>query len=404
MSADFVRTNGVLAGTYDIPDLVVYNEAFGEIKDAPPQLRLTLKLGTFPMTVHSNVFEMTGINTNWNPPVSLHLKRIVKISPPDFSREALFVTNGSLVLAGELVKPAQPPPWPAILIVHGSGPQSRRDAFYSFWGRFFADKGIAVFLYDKRGVGASSGDFKKATFDELASDVIAAAGLLEKRTDLRKNAIGAMGISQGGWIAPLAASKDSRIRFLILDVGPAVSVDHQELDRVAYTMRGNSDFTEQDIVEAVAYTRRVLDAAYGAGDTASLLQEAGDVRHKKWAEVVQIAESKEDLEGWRLSRYDPAPVLRRTKIPTLALFGEKDPYVPPKENVDRFRQFLHEAGNRDVSVLVIPGVKHDMESYGTLLGRKWQWPDNYWVWPRKSPLFYEGIIDWLEKQHLIQRS
>jgi pimeloyl-ACP methyl ester carboxylesterase len=180
-------------------------------------------------------------------------------------------------------------------------------------------------------------------------------------------------------------------------------VEHQELDRVAYTMRANSDFTEADTAEAVAYTRRVFDAAYGAGDAVSLLREAPDVRHKKWADVVQIVESKEDLEGWRLSRYDPAPVLRRTKIPTLALFGEKDRYVPPTENLDRFRRFLDEAGNRDVTTLVIPGVKHDMESYGTLLGHKWQWPDKYWVWPRKSPLFYEGIIDWLEKQHVIPR-
>src|SRR5262249_49540243 len=153
------------------------------------------------------------------------------------------------------------------------------------------------------------------------------------------------------------------IRYLILDVGPAVSVEHQELDRVAYTMRESGDFGEPEIADAVAYTRRVFDAAYRSADIPALVREAPAIRQKKWADQVQIVDSPEDLEGWRLIRYDPKPILKRTAIPMLALFGEIDAYVPPKENVDLMRQYLDEAGNKNASLVIIPRVKHDMESY-----------------------------------------
>ena len=114
-----------------------------------------------------------------------------------------------------------------------------------------------------------------------------------------------------------------------------------------------------------------------------------------------MVDSDEDLNGWRLIRYDPAPVLRKTKVPILSLFGERDTLVPPQTNRAKMEEYLREAGNSDVTVRVIPNVGHDMESFATLKGGAWSWPEKYWVWAKKSPLFYETIITWLAKHQII---
>jgi hypothetical protein len=116
---------------------------------------------------------------------------------------------------------------------------------------------------------------------------------------------------------------------------------------------------------------------------------------------VQLVESDQDLTDWKLSRYDPAPVLKKTTIPILSLFGEKDVMVPPKENRDKMERYLQEAGNKDVTISIIPNVGHDMESFSTLKGGEWKWPEKYWVWAKKSPLFYESIITWLVKHRIV---
>ena len=118
-----------------------------------------------------------------------------------------------------------------------------------------------------------------------------------------------------------------------------------------------------------------------------------DPKAKKWVEYVELVSSDEDLEGWRVIRYDPAPVLKKTNIPLLALFGELDVLVPPNENVDKMQSYLSEAGNGDFVIHVIPGVGHNMETFGTLKGGEWKWPENYWIWSRKSPQFYQTILE-----------
>lgn len=203
-----------------------------------------------------------------------------------------------------------------------------------------------------------------------------------------------MGISQGGWIAPLAASRVRGVAWLVLDVGPAVTVEQQELDNVAYTMKANEQ-SETDIAEAVAYTRAVFDAAYRGASVDALIAQAAAARAKPWAEYVQVVEEPSDLDGWRLSRYDPAEVLRQTRVPVLALYGERDPLVPPADNVPLMERYLKEAGNRDVTIRVIARADHNMEMNRQLEGGAWEWPAKFWVWNRRSPVFFETVESWV---------
>ena len=273
--------------------------------------------------------------------------------PPEFLEEEVTLRNGPVSLAGTLVRPAKPARTPAIVVVHGSGDQGRDDGFYRFWGEFFAGRGVAALIYDKRGVGGSTGNHTLATFDDLASDAVAAVTWLKRHPAMRAEAIGLFGISQGGWIAPLAASRTEDVKFLILNVGPAVAVRQQELDRVEYTLLEN-EFTQAEIDEALDYTRAMFDTAYTGEGRDRLDALTRMSRGRSWTGHVDLIEADDDLDGWRRIRYDPAPVLSRMTIPLLALFGEADTLVPPATNRNAMENALREAGNRDVTIRVHP--------------------------------------------------
>lgn len=405
----FVRLNSVQAvaldltfeektvrGTFDIPDLGLSGEPLKDVVYDPPSLRFRLLYGQFRMHVQDDVAEMTGDNPDWGPAVALHLKRVHR-EPVPYKKEEIRFRNGAASLGGTLVTPLSPGPHPAIVLVHGSGPQGRDDWHYRSLGDFFARHGIAAVVYDKRGVGGSTGNHETATFDDLAGDAAAAVRFLAARKEIDRRRIGMLGSSQGGWLAPLAASRAGGVAFLILDKGAAVDVREQELERVEYSLRAEK-LTEPEIAEALGYTRQVFQAAYtgqGWGELQAATQEA---RQKPWAKGVQLMETEKDLEGWRLQRYDPAPVLRRTKIPVLALFGGKDTLVPPDRNADLMRRYLDEAGNRDVTIKIFPELGHSRFLGQSLRGGRWEWPDGYWIWDRQSPDYMDTLISWLSER------
>jgi uncharacterized protein len=138
--------------------------------------------------------------------------------------------SGDIRLAYTLDLPAGTGPFPAIVMGHGSG-QATRHQLGSIAGRFVA-AGFAVLRYDKRGVGDSGGVYEVAgnvanserVFPILAGDMLAGVEFLKTRSQVDPARIGLFGVSQAGWIIPLAASRSSDVKFMILVVGPTVSV------------------------------------------------------------------------------------------------------------------------------------------------------------------------------------
>jgi pimeloyl-ACP methyl ester carboxylesterase len=399
VSIDLALRDSRLVGTYDVPECDVASEVIRDLNVTGAALSMRPRYGLFQMVLSADRTEMTGQNGAWKPPVLLHLKRRPLPARPTFPSDTLRFRNGGASLAGTLVRPVGPGPFPAVVVVHGSGASGRTDAYYHFWGNYLAARGIAVLLYDKRGVGASSGDFESATFDDLAGDALAGVAALRTRPAVDPRRIGLLGISQGGWIAPLAASRSTAVSFLILDVGPAVSVGEQELDRVRNEMLDDGA-SPAEIGEAVGYTQRALDAAYTGKGRDTLDSLTAVVRARPWATHVQLVESEHDLEDWRRERYDPAAVLSHTKLPVLALLGERDPLVSPADNRERFERYLGQAGNRDLTIAVIPGAGHDLVTFGSLRGGEWKWPESFWVWPRRPAEFRTVVDGWLQAHRL----
>lgn len=387
-----------LTGIFSIPELGLYNQNVREINYNYPKLYFRFTYGKFEMDVHSDNLEMTGGNPKWNPPVYLHLKQQVEYKKLYKIEEVKF-KNKDVTLAGSLFLPVGEPPYSAVVIIHGSGESSRNKWGYNFWGYFFSKQGIAALIYDKRGTGESTGNLETASFNDLADDAAAGFEYLKSRSDIKKDRIGLFGSSQGGWLAPLAASRTNGVSFLILNVAPSVSVAKQELDRVVYTLRAKK-YPEQDIKLAKEYTEKMFEVSYNYGNLDELKPLLDSVKNKEWADVLSLVESENDLEDWRLEKYDPASVLRKTTIPVFVSYAENDHYVPPQENEALMKQYLEEAGNKDYTVVVIPDIGHNMFTGQTLKGGKWSWPDSYWQWDKKSPELLISIRKWLLKHSL----
>jgi hypothetical protein len=128
-------------------------------------------------------------------------------------REDVRFSNGDIRLAGTLISPAKGGKHPAMILVHGSGAENRE--YILPFARFLIRRGLAVLGYDKRGVGGSTGDWNTASFDDLAGDVVAALEYLKTRRDIDRTQIGLLGVSQAGWVMPLAAVRGKDMAFLI---------------------------------------------------------------------------------------------------------------------------------------------------------------------------------------------
>jgi pimeloyl-ACP methyl ester carboxylesterase len=137
------------------------------------------------------------------------------------------------------------------VLVHGSGAENRE--YMLPWARFVIRHGIAVLGYDKRGVGESTGDWNAATYEDLAGDAVAAVEYLKTRRDIDSAHIGLLGISQAGWIMPLAAVRSKDVAFLISISGAGVTPAETTIDqaRNEMTMTGMPAATVADIVALI---------------------------------------------------------------------------------------------------------------------------------------------------------
>jgi alpha-beta hydrolase superfamily lysophospholipase len=302
--------------------------------------------------------------------------------------EEIRFRSGDVTLVGNLVLPRGDGPHPAVVIAHGSGDAVRDDPF----AYVLAQRGLAFFRYDKRGVGASGGDWHTASFEVLADDVVAALRCLGERADIDSSRLGIWGWSQGGWIAPLAAVRASNVAFLVLQVPPAVSPAEQEIDRVEHEL-GVDGFSQLEIDEAVEFMRR--KAAYarsGQGwvDFAPLLERSAETAWFPYAG----SPMKPDSWGWTFFRlindYDPIPVLERVHCPVLALFGELDQNVVPAINVPPLEAGLRRAGNRQLTVKVFPNASHG------LLECREGGPKELPLMRRYAPGYIDTLLNWLD--------
>jgi pimeloyl-ACP methyl ester carboxylesterase len=314
-------------------------------------------------------------------------------------QEEVTFKNGDVTLAGTLLTPTSKGKHPALVFVHGSGGRVRE--MYWGLGYLYAARGFVVLAYDKRGVGKSTGNWREASFHDIADDAVAAAKFLQARTDVAGNQIGFWGQSQGGWIAPLAASRFPEAAFAVALSGGGLSPAETELFDSEFELL-KAGYTADEVKEALAFQKlknEMIASPAGNGKWEEYARAQAIAKNKKWFRHPGIdiyGPDRPDHPFWSFMRrsylYDPAPTLRASKAPLLAIFGELDSPEGVKANVRAIRQIMDQAGRKDYIVKVYPNGSHNLMEVP---------PENPKEWVRLKrfpPGLFEWMVEWTMTQ------
>jgi pimeloyl-ACP methyl ester carboxylesterase len=258
--------------------------------------------------------------------------------------EDVSFTNGNATLSGTLVLPATKGPHPVIVFVDGSGHTVRSEL--RIFADYFALNGVAALIYDKRGCGRSTGDLDKSGFDDLAGDALAGLELLKHRPDINPRQIGLWGISQGGYVVPLAASRCPDVAFIIAVSAPGITPEADTVYHIEYWMKALS-YSQADLVQARSLY--LLNSRYEWTGTNWNEVEAARkaAQNKPWYNTNPYLENVASgvYKQWQLDwDYDPVAALHQVHCPVLAVFGKLDAWVPAQKSADIWKTALMERG------------------------------------------------------------
>jgi hypothetical protein len=295
--------------------------------------------------------------------------RMAQRAEPWSDREAAIPAAG-LSLAGTLRLPAAGGPLPGIVLVHGSGPGTRSQL--AVLASFFARIGLAVLWYDKRGCGGSGGDWKQVDLEDLAADALAAVRWLRGRPEVDGRRVGLWGISQGGWITPLAGAMDPAVAFVINSSGPGTSLRRQDSYMMANMLKARG-LGAGDIDLALTAYNTLYDYARGKAEADTLDALSEKLRQSPQLRELALPPAREITPAALYSRQaigDPAwfyhldpdrdalAPYRKLKCPLLVTYGRLDITVPVDESARLIGAALRDAGHADFHVEMLDSAGH----------------------------------------------
>ncbi len=307
-------------------------------------------------------------------------------------------TAQHVTLAATLTLPPGKKPFPAVLLITGSGPHDRDESLlghkpFLVLSDYLTRKGIAVLRADKRGVGRSTGNVATATTADFATDAESGVTFLKSRSEVNPRKIGLIGHSEGGVIAPMVAARDSDVAFIVMMAGTGVPGDALLAAQVEAIGLASGESPEE-AAKGAAKEREILTLVETEKNEAvlekRLKEKMGDVPEARIS--AQIKQINSPWFRYFLT-YDPATALRKVTCPVLAINGEKDTQVPPKQNLPAIRRALEQAGNKHFEVDELPGLNHLFQTAKT--GAPAEYAE---IEETMSPVALEKIADWILKQ------
>jgi pimeloyl-ACP methyl ester carboxylesterase len=286
--------------------------------------------------------------------------------------DTVFESRGGVKLAGRLVLPKGTDPVPIVVLVHGAERDSARETYAL--QRLLPAENVGAFVYDKRGTGMSEGKYTQ-DFDTLADDAVAATREAKRIAGTRCARIGYQGGSQGGWVAPLAATR-APVDFVIVCFGLAVSIIDEDQQEVALEMRfkGHSQEEISKALEVASAAEAVFESGFTKGFERFDAVRA-KYRNEPWYKDLHgnythfilpysAAEIREKGKGFIFGtpwRYDPMPTLRAVKAPQLWILGEDDFEAPSAETSARIKTLITEG--KPITLALFPHAEHGMTEY-----------------------------------------
>jgi pimeloyl-ACP methyl ester carboxylesterase len=306
--------------------------------------------------------------------------------PFPYKQEDVSFNNekAGIVLSGTLTLPEQGGPFSAVVMITGSGAQDRDEQIFGhkpFWviADYLTRRGIAVLRYDDRGTGKSTGDFSKATSVDLASDALSAVEFLKSRKDIDHKKIGLAGHSEGAILAPMVANRSRDVAFVVLLAGPGMTGEKLlYLQGAAVSRAQGAD--EKTVATSEAIQRKIFGVVMSEKDDAVAEKKLRELLNETLKQMTEEERARTGLNdatiGLQIKQvlspwfryfldYDPLVELNRLRRPVLALWGEKDLQVPPKENVPPVEEALKKAGNKKAVIKVLPGLNHLFQTSNT---------------------------------------
>lgn len=375
-SGDLLRASMDIQGTKGIPLQNVRSrgpEVHFELQGGPG---LAVFDGTLDLNAIQGKFVQSGVEGTFK--LERFLPSVESDDPvpsPDFQESEVRFGHSEAQLAGTLLLPSSPPPYPAVVFITGSGPQNRDEEMFGFKpfkiiAEHLGRHGIASLRYDDRGYGASKGDLVSATTDDFALDAESGLDFLKTRHEVEPAKIGFLGHSEGAVVAAIVASRRPEVGFAVLLAGNGMKGDQLLFAQSDLLMRANGASDEQlrsqkelqaRIFRAIRSGRGWDEVETGIREqTESLLAHLSRQQRDARVRLVLRQQMAFSQSPWMKSFIDMKPTLYLEKVtcPLLALFGELDLQVPARENHDLFAAALQRAGNRDHTLKILPGANH----------------------------------------------
>lgn len=377
---------GHLVATMDSIDQGINGFHASQATESDSQIHLELPTvrSTYDGTINSVRNSMTGTWRQNGEPTQLTFHRSDQIlelrrpqnprKPYPYEEEELTFENAKAgtTLAATLTVPRGAGPFPAAILLVGSGPLDRDETDgghrpFLVLADHLTRSGIAVLRYDKRGIGKSSGSYDDATTADFASDAEAALAFLKARKGINPQKIGIVGHSEGGIIASMVASRLSSVDWIALLAGPATKGEETLLIQSDLITRA-AGMTNDQVEKSLDFDRQSYNLVRHEKNRTALESDLADLVKVSGIGPAMPPAFVQRQIHWTSSPwfryfldYDPVPALQRTKCPVLALSGEKDLQVPPKENLPLIRKALEDGGNKDFKVLELPGLNHEFQ-------------------------------------------
>lgn len=270
-------------------------------------------------------------------------------------RKDLSIPVDGAVLAATVSRPDAERP-PGLVAVHGAGAGERGWYLYEHLHRVLPPAGIAVVTFDRRGDGESTGEPSRGRFEQQAQDALAVIDHVAGEEELDPEHVGLWGISQGGWVAPLAATMSPRVAFLVLVASCGVTPGEQMRWTAGFQTR--REFGDEAGAEAERLWELALDWMRG-GDRAPLEAALAEAKEKPWRRTAWFPEEAPPDEARDEVRaeldFDPAPVFAKVRVPTLLVYGDEDEWIPVDESLATWRK----ARGEHVDILLVQGTGHE---------------------------------------------
>ena len=306
-------------------------------------------------------------------------------------------------LAATLTLPPGDGPFPAVVLITGSGPQDRNESLLSHQpflvlADYLTRRGIAVLRADDRGMGGTSKGGPNDTTENYAADALAGVEFLKTRKEINVKQIGLIGHSEGGMAAPMAATKSNDVAFIVLMAGPGIQGEKLLTKQIGLIAAAEC---EKEVEHAITEGQQLMVTVVQEKDDAVARQKLheGAVKRTEAAKKkidAQLASADAQNAAWATPwfryfiSYDPKPTLMKVRVPVLAINGEKDLQVPAKEDLEGIEEALKAAGNKDYKIVLLPNLNHLFQT--TKTGA----PSEYaQIEETLAPIVLQTIGDWI---------